>query len=226
MSRDAILDKIRGALGADPTNLERRSAVAARLAEPPQHLVPAIACQTAAELVARFQSALRSRAADVIAVAAPRDIPSAIARFLRAHDLPLSVRAGVDPYLAALPWPTTPDLTLETGPAQAGDGTGLSHAVAGVAETGTLVLASGADSPVTLAYVPDTHLAVIEASAIVGSYEDAIERVAAMYGVGTLPRTLNLISGASRTGDIGGRIVTGAHGPRRLGVLVVGEPSN
>jgi len=226
MSRDAIFDRIRGALGADPANLERRSAIAARLAEPPQHLVPAIARQPGAQLLARFKSTLRSRATDLVAVAAPQEIPSAIARYLSAHDLPLRVRAGSDPYLTALPWPSTPNLTFETGPAQAGEGVGLSHAVAGVAETGTLVLASGADNPVTLAYVPDTHLVVIDISAIVGSYEDAIQRVAATCGVGTLPRTLNLISGASRTGDIGGRIVMGAHGPRRLAVFIVGEPSD
>jgi L-lactate dehydrogenase complex protein LldG len=34
---------------------------------------------------------------------------------------------------------------------------------------------------------------------------------------------LNFITGASRTGDIGGRIVMGAHGPRRLAVVLVDE---
>ncbi len=40
---------------------------------------------------------------------------------------------------------------------------------------------------------------------------------------GTMPRTLNLVTGASRTGDIGGRIVMGAHGPRRLAVFLLGN---
>jgi L-lactate dehydrogenase complex protein LldG len=226
MSRDVILGRVRSAIGADPENLERRGAVATRLAEPPHHLVPAIACAPSAELLARFEAALRSRAADLIAVAAAHEIPGAIAHFLRAHGLDLHVRAGSDPYLTALPWPTAPDLTIETGPAQAGDSAGLSRALAGVAETGTLVLASGDDNPVTLAYLPGTHLVVLEASAIVGSYETAMQRVAARYGAGTLPRTLNLISGASRTADIGGKVVMGAHGPRRLAVLVVGAPSS
>jgi L-lactate dehydrogenase complex protein LldG len=38
-----------------------------------------------------------------------------------------------------------------------------------------------------------------------------------------MPRSLNLISGPSRTGDIGGRIVLGAHGPRRLCIVIVGS---
>ena len=40
---------------------------------------------------------------------------------------------------------------------------------------------------------------------------------------GTMPRTLNLVTGASRTGDIGGRIVMGAHGPRRVAVFLLGN---
>jgi L-lactate dehydrogenase complex protein LldG len=40
-----------------------------------------------------------------------------------------------------------------------------------------------------------------------------------------MPRTLNLVSGPSRTADIGGRIVIGAHGPRRLMVVIVGGAS-
>jgi L-lactate dehydrogenase complex protein LldG len=223
MSRDAVLGKIRAALDADPEDLERRSAVAARLAEPPQHLVPAIARKPPGELLARFESALRSRTSDFISVGTAQEIPRAIAHYLRTHGLTLRMRAGNDPYLVALPWRDMPDLVLETGRARPGDDVGLSRAIAGVAETGTLVLASGADNPATLAYVPDTHLVVVETSAIVGSYEDAMQRVAATCGVGALPRTLNLISGASRTGDIGGKIVMGAHGPRRLGVVLVGE---
>jgi L-lactate dehydrogenase complex protein LldG len=223
MSRTVILDRIRAALHVDLADLERRSAAAARLAEPPRHLVPACAKRPAAALVDQFQAALGARRADLIPVSTPAHIPAAAADYLRVQHLPLQVRAGTDPYLAALPWDAVPGLALETGPAQGNDGAGISRALAGVAETGTLVLASSADNPVTLAFVPDTHLVVVEAQAIVGSYEDAIERVAAELGHGVLPRTLNLVSGPSRTGDIGGQIVLGAHGPRRLAVLLVGE---
>jgi L-lactate dehydrogenase complex protein LldG len=90
-----------------------------------------------------------------------------------------------------------------------------------VAETGTLVLASGPHNPVTLAFVPDTHLVVVRNETIVGGYEEACKLVEAELGPSVLPRTLNLISGPSRTGDIGGRIVMGAHGPRRLAVILV-----
>jgi L-lactate dehydrogenase complex protein LldG len=38
-----------------------------------------------------------------------------------------------------------------------------------------------------------------------------------------LPRTVNFITGPSRTGDIEQRIVLGAHGPRRLHIVVVDD---
>jgi len=120
--------------------------------------------------------------------------------------LALRVRTGSDPLFAALPWTKAP----------------APRALAGVAETGTLVLASGPHNPTTLALLPETHLVVVRRAAIVGSYEDAVALVAGELGSARLPHTLNLISGASRTGDIGGRIVMGAHGPRRLAVILLG----
>ncbi len=221
MSRDAILAKVRMSLGTETPDLERRSAVAQRLAEPPAHLVPAATRRSPSDLAEMFETALRARGTDILPVATSAQVPAALAQYLHAHALPLRVRAGTDPELAALPWNGAPDLAIESGAAHPEDSSGLSRALAGVAETGTLVLASGADNPVTLAFVPDTHVVMLARSAIVGSYEDAMAHVATNYDAGTLPRTLNLISGASRTADIGGKVVMGAHGPRRLGVIVV-----
>ncbi|MCZ7596422.1 MAG: LUD domain-containing protein [Hyphomicrobium sp.] len=140
--------------------------------------------------------------------------------YLQTLGLPPRVRRGSDPQLAGMPWDTAPGLVVETGPAQGGDTAGLSRAVAGVAETGTLALASGPGNPVTLGFLPDVHVVVLRADAIVGSYEEACALVLA-ESAGALPRTLNLVTGASRTGDIGGKIVMGAHGPRRLAVILV-----
>jgi L-lactate dehydrogenase complex protein LldG len=69
--------------------------------------------------------------------------------------------------------------------------------------------------------LPEQHVVVIEAAAILGSYEEAFDRLRAIYGNGQLPRSLNLISGPSRTADIEQTIVRGAHGPKRLLVVVL-----
>jgi L-lactate dehydrogenase complex protein LldG len=99
---------------------------------------------------------------------------------------------------------------------------GLSHAVAGIAETGTLMLASGPENPVTITFLPETSIVVLRASDLVGPYEPAFDRIRERYGRGIMPRTLNFVSGASRTADVGGRLVMGAHGPRRFCVVIVG----
>jgi L-lactate dehydrogenase complex protein LldG len=129
---------------------------------------------------------------------------------------------GTDPTLAALPWREAWDIDRSIGSAEPSDGASLSHAIAAAAETGTLVLASGPDNPTSLNFLPEAHAVLVTASDIVGCYEEAFDRLRATYGEGRLPRTVNLISGPSRTADIEQTIVRGAHGPKRLLVLILG----
>lgn len=219
-SRDAILQRVRASLGVSALSDPRRPTVAARLADPPRHLLPQRALAPSAALRAQFRDHLRAQSADLIEVAAAADVPEAIAEALRAANLPPRVRVGSDPVLMAMPWERAASLERRFGPAEPSDEIGLSRALAGVSETGTLALASGADNPVTLAFLPPVHIVVVAEADIVGSYEEAFALVRA--SLGGMPRTLNLVSGPSRTADIGGRIVIGAHGPRRLMVVVVG----
>lgn len=221
--RRAMLDRIRTGLNQGASMKSRREAVAARLAGGPPHLIPERAKKDASGLKALLSEHLKSQLATVIDVRDMATLPTAIAQYLRSQNLPLRVRVGSDPRLAAAPWSTEPALTLDAGRAQGSDEVGLSHAVAGVAETGTLVMASGAANPVTLNYLPETHLVVLRAGDIIGHYEAAFEKIRGTLGRGVMPRTLNMISGPSRTADIGGRLVVGAHGPRRLCVLIVAE---
>jgi L-lactate dehydrogenase complex protein LldG len=220
MSREQVLGRIRAALDHDALWTARAASTADRLARPPEHPLPARSRRAASELVEQFAGIQSGLGVDLIDVASPADIPAGIAGYLSGLGLPCRLRRGSDPFLAALPWRTIPQLVVDEGAAREGDTVGLSRAVAGVAETGTLALASGADNPVTLGFVPDTHIVVLRADTIVGSYEAASSLVRAAAD-GAMPRTLNLVTGASRTGDIGGKIVMGAHGPRRLAVILL-----
>lgn len=222
-SRAQIIARIRDGLGVAPDDAERKSAVAARLKSTKPHLIPSRVTKPGTDLPALLRVFLEGQSATVVNVAAPADVPSAVADFLRSSNLPQRVRMGDDPFLAKLGWSTEPTLERQQGRAEAEDEVGLSHAVVAVAETGTLVLASGDENPVTLNFLPETHIVVLKAKDIVGPYETAFERVRSAYGRGTMPRTLNLISGPSRTGDIGGKLVMGAHGPRRMCVIVVDD---
>jgi L-lactate dehydrogenase complex protein LldG len=222
-ARNLVLARIRDALGAKASDQERRDMVAERLGASQRHLIPSRATKPAEELKASLRSFLEGQSATVKEVPGRRDLPAAIAEFLRGANLPQRVRMGEDAFLASLDWSSTPGLERQKGRAAASDAVGLSRAVAAAAETGTLFLASGAANPVTLGFLPETHIIVIKASDIVGPYESAFDRMRELLGRGEMPRTLNLISGPSRTADIGGRPVTGAHGPRRLCIVIVGD---
>ena len=217
MSREGILGSIRGALNAHASAAARRQAAEARLTTAVAHPRPAGAGE---DLVQRFKDRQRALGVELVEVDAADDVPAAIAAYLERLGLPARLRCGADPLWDALPWERAPSLVVEQGAAQDGDTAGLSRAVAGVAETGTLALASGAGNPVTLGFLPDTHVVVLRAASIAAHYEDAVALVKADAG-GAVPRTLNLVTGASRTGDIGGKIVMGAHGPRRLAVILI-----
>lgn len=173
-----------------------------------------------------FTSRLQSCGVIVVHLSTSSDVPAAILRHTESAHLPPLIRHGSDPLIQSLPWNMAPSLHRRMGAASADDQTGVSHALSGIAENGTIVLSSGADNPVTLAFLPELHIVVLEAEKIVATMDDAF---ALLHGDGNshpLPRSINLISGASRTGDIGGRLVMGAHGPRQLVALIIADPRN
>lgn len=219
-SRRSILDKITATLGP-AGEAARMQAARARIADHRRHLIPSRVREKSDEaLLGLLRGYLEGQRATVIDVTDPADVPEHICSYLRQHNLPARLRMGDDAVLAALPWPTVA-LEVLRGPAGTQDVVGLSRVLVGVAETGTLVLASGPENPVTITFLPDTHVLLLSKRDIVASYEDAWDRLRALYGAGCLPRTVNLVSGPSRTADIASIIVNGAHGPKALLVVLV-----
>lgn len=101
----------------------------------------------------------------------------------------------------------------------------VSAAFAGIAETGTLMLISGPDNPTSLNFLPEAHIVVLPTAWIVGSYEEAFACFRAATKPSEMPRTINWITGPSRTADIEQTLLLGAHGPKQLlAILVDGEP--
>jgi L-lactate dehydrogenase complex protein LldG len=198
-----------------------RDAVDDRLARAPKGIVPARGQLPAEERIALFTAMATKVLATVERVADASAIPTAVAGFLRQHNLPAALRMGDDPLLAKQAWSRTP-IEVKRGPSDGTDAVGVSHGFAGVAESGTIVLASGPDNPTTINFLPETHIVVLEADDIAGDYEAVWEKLRARYGRGMLPRTVNWVTGPSRSGDIEQTILIGAHGPRRLHIVIVG----
>ena len=95
-------------------------------------------------------------------------------------------------------------------------------AFAGIAETGTLALVSGPANPTTLNFLPDNHIVVLRKEDVVADYESVFAMLRTAYGKGGAPRTLNFVTGPSRSADIEQTLLLGAHGPRRLHIVIAG----
>jgi L-lactate dehydrogenase complex protein LldG len=219
-ARDAIFGKIRRSLGVTGEETRRNATVDDRLARTPKGVIPARGQIGPEERVALFATMAEKTGATVTHVGEPLAIPAAVADYLRDRNLPATIRIGHDPLLNGLGWGRT-QIEIKHGASDGHDPVGLSHAFAGVAETGTLVLTSGGENPTTLNFLPDTHIVVVKASAVIGDYETVWANIRGRYGKSTMPRTVNFVTGPSRSGDIEQTILLGAHGPRRLHIVIV-----
>ncbi len=220
-SRDAVLGRVRRALGRTGSDAQARADAEAYLAAHTQGPRPAMP----ADLVGRFLQRATDMASTVERVDALAAVPAAIARYLDALVLPPALAAqkshtGVCwPELANLDWAGA-GLSIEARPTEGHDRLGITGCFCAIAETGTLVFLSGAQTPTATTLLPDTHIAIVPAGRVVSGMEEAFALIRAERG--TMPRAVNMISGPSRTGDIEQTIVLGAHGPYRVHILLVG----
>jgi L-lactate dehydrogenase complex protein LldG len=221
-ARDVILKKVRNALanGADDTT--RRANVTERLQNTPEGIIPKRAQLPHAERIALFIDKAKGLVATVQTVASGDDVPKAVTEYLRQHNLPASVRMGNDRRLQKMPWGKQRALEVKGGASDGEDEVGVSHALRGIAETGTLLMESGPANPTTVNFLPEHHIVVVDAADITGDMEGAFAKLRKKHGKGRMPRAVNLISGPSRSGDVEQKLVLGAHGPRALHLIVVG----
>jgi len=220
-AREAIFAAVRRSLGVTGNEAPRKFEVERRLAEAPAGVIPQRGQGDLSARVATFREEAERAEASVAEVASLADVPTEVARFLRDANAPATVRMGADSRLAALPWGDTA-LELSHGPSDGHDLSAVSFALTGIAETGTLALVSGADNPTTLNFLPDNAIVVLRREDVVADAESAFARLRETYGKGAAPRTLNLVTGPSRSADIEQTLLLGAHGPRRLHIVIAG----
>ncbi|SAL74281.1 membrane protein [Caballeronia arvi] len=215
-ARRNILARIRSAQGRRGTPTDAEYAAASEYVERhpagPRPTLP----ETLDELVARFRLEAERLSTTVAEVESLADAPAEAARYLQSLNLPADVVAW--PALADLPWAQAGIQAALRKPADA-DLVGITGCFCATAETGSLVLLSGTETPASGALLPQTHIAIVPASRIVAGQEDAFALMRTERG--ELPRAVNFVSGPSRTGDIEQTIVLGAHGPYRVHVIIV-----
>jgi L-lactate dehydrogenase complex protein LldG len=224
-SREEMLARIRGGLGRGALAASQKAALEARLTRHARNLVPQRAQLDHRGQVELFTEMAEIAAATVERVARQADVPMAVAAFLARHNLPPKLKLSPDAAVTGLPWDRHPLIKIETGIAEGSDAASLTPAFAGVAETGTLMLLSGPTRPATLNFLPENHIVLLREDQVVGPYEDAWDRARGAAGDGW-PRTVNFITGPSRSADIEQQLQMGAHGPKRLHIILVAEGSD
>jgi L-lactate dehydrogenase complex protein LldG len=225
MSREAILGAIRRGLKRGPLPADQGAMLEGRLASHPRHLIPARSRVSRPEQIALFVRNVEKEFGTLERIPDLAAVPAAVTDYLAAQNMPSRLVMAPHPELLGIDWSSRPLLEREARRAQEGDVVSLQHAWAAVAETGTLLFPSDATRPTTLNLLPETEIVLLRASRILGAYEEAwdllrAERQDPLTG-GFMPRNLMLVTGPSRSADIEQTLELGAHGPRRLHVLLV-----
>ncbi len=208
-ARDQMLDRIRSALGPEPTVPE----------VPREYRRAGLEAGGSAALVERFCERVAAYRATVKRVASEEELIAAIAAACEERD---SRRVAA---AAGAGWRPEGIEVVTDGPERdARDLDSVDAALTGcavaIAETGTIALDCG---PLcgrrALTLVPDHHVCVVRADQVVASVPDAIDVLGA---AARERRPITLVSGPSATSDIELERVEGVHGPRLLDVVVVG----
>ncbi len=223
-SRDIMLANIRKSLKRGPLEAEAVQALEHRLANPTANTIPS-----------RGQGDLKERAATFAKMATQCDctldhltevqqIPAAIKVYLENTNQPKAVRAAPVALLQEIPWANEASLTVNFGNAEDADHVGLIAAWGGVAESGTVVALSGPQNPTALNFLPDTFIVLLRTADISGNYEETWSRIRSESNQANfMPRTVNWITGPSRTADIEQTLLLGVHGPRRVHIMLLDD---
>jgi len=223
MSRAEILGNIRRGLHRGEDDTQRQQAVLNRLSAQADNLIPKRALLPHTEQVELFKAMAREAVAELIELDDINQVPTAVTDWLKQRHIDQLISASNDE-INALDWSALQNAGIERieRVAQAGDIASLTGSFAGIAETGTLMLHSGSSSPTTLNFLPDNHLVILRRSTIVGVYEEAWKKIRQEFR-DSMPRTVNMITGPSRSADIEQKLQMGAHGPKTLVILLIND---
>jgi L-lactate dehydrogenase complex protein LldG len=106
--------------------------------------------------------------------------------------------------------------TVHHGAAPEIDGAGVSQALYGLADTGSVVLAASPDEPRARSLLPAVHVSLLREDRILAGLAELFAAVG-----GSLPSALAIVTGPSRSADIEQRLTVGVHGPGEVHVVLL-----
>ena len=216
--KQAILGNIRSALRRkQPLNATMEAGFRQRLEQHQRHVQPAYQQDLLSRLVEKH-TALHGT---VDQVRDGSELAASLKNYIERNDLPRTVVMSESELFDDLNLPE--DYQTETRGARGEDQVCVSVAYAAVAETGTLVLKTSKNSPVTHNFLPDHHIVVLETSRVVKWQEEVWSML--RQDNDFPPRGICFVSGPSKTGDVEQTIEYGAHGPRCLHLVLLNPES-
>ncbi len=210
MSREAILERVRHALG-------RPAGQAPEPAPPPRIAVPEVAVEARIESLFRRVEKLAGK---TYLAKSAADAGQHVARLIEgkpaiASNAPFLAECGI----AALPSVQSGFTDREAlRAACAGAAFGITSADWALADTGSLVLLASREEARLISLLPPAHVAVVPRAKILTGLDELLS---------ILPRpaeassSMVLITGPSRTADIEQILVRGVHGPGEIHVILV-----
>ncbi len=219
-ARERILSRVRAATGARHRTDEQTRALQDRIFKPTRGPIPGGVDHSLSDLLEMFETKAVSHDCTVERVGSTSEAWRKIVAFMADNALRSELVAAPSTDLDEILKNDSGEIDIRRGAARETDETSLTPALCAVAETGTMVTVSGVDTPTTLNFVPENQVIIVRATEIVPCYEDAWDEIRAR---GKMPRTVNWLSGPSRSADIGQVLYLGAHGPRRQHIIVYGD---
>ncbi len=219
--RQEILSRVREAL-QQPTDPHVRGAAASRVDVRPEEWLP-LGGLTTEERLGRFAEWSEKLKTNFLRVPSEAAAAAELARIAHEEGWRRVALHG-DPLVeAATASLSTQRLNTDGGYDAAELETcdaGVTACDALIAQTGSVLLTSRSAGGRALSVLPPHHVTVARLGQLLPDLPSAYALLREKYGA-DWPSFMTLISGPSRTGDIERILVLGAHGPKRLTVLLV-----
>jgi L-lactate dehydrogenase complex protein LldG len=213
-ARSQLFAKLRGCSSGTPAaELERELLAIGR--------APAAALPSP-DLCAAFLANVLKNQGTVDCAGNRSETVKAVGQYVYQHFRSHRLVASNDSRLAAMPWRDAGVLP-RFGSVEPGEPVALSFARLAIAETGSIITWTGKANPAANNLLPEHHIVLVDRADLVTTMEQAWDSINQEMTKTGRPRGINFIAGPSSTGDIEGKLVYGAHGPRSWHVILMGD---
>jgi L-lactate dehydrogenase complex protein LldG len=175
---------------------------------------------TADLAVDRFIALVTAEATTVECLADLAQVPHAVESYLRGQQLPARVVVDTSACMSVEAFSAT-NVQVSMPPLRPDHDVLLSGCYGAVAESGALVISTGDGHAITNDFLAETHIIILPANRIVATLADLWDALRADAQGSFMPREFCLVTGPSRTADLGVPAKMGAHGPARVHVLLI-----